>query len=1026
MDNNANFGKYGRHFQECTMQALLTDHKWAEQMMEVFDTSYFDVKYLSFLADRYFAHWSKYKTFPSLSGLVTIIKEDLTKGSTDQLLRDQIIEYLKRIKTSDDLSDLPYTKEKALEFCRKQALKQALEKAVDHMQEEKYEQIVEVIKKAVNVGTVPNIGHDFFQDTDARFIEDFRECVPTGFKELDQQIIFNGGLGKGELGVVVAPTGVGKCVFSRTIIPIRYEQIKINGQSYKPWDKINTQRGTIYAKDIKEVERSLTEEDIEIGDLFEQLGFTQDSSPTDDDGDSVIINEFDIDVLSDAGFNKIEALRWTKPEQQVVISFEGTSRKLQCSPRHVVARFNSDDERDWNEWTYVEELKLGDLVIERDGVLVVKSIDSINDIERLCDMQVSNVHRYYTEGILSHNSHMLTWLGHSAMRAGVNVVHYTLELSEKTIGLRYDSCLCDIDSNLIIQNKEKVLQMYGEMNLGKLIIKQYPMNFATVYTLRAHLEKLYLQNFKPGLILIDYADVMRSTRQYDSVRHELKLIYEELRSFAVEEGYPIWTACFHGDTVIKTPCGDMKIRDLVGTSGFPVYSYNHESGRVELRTVKSVYESGKQVEVWKVTLDNGESVTVTPNHKFMKRDGTYCEVRNLSVGDSLMPFNERISSGSMPGRKQVYRNDGTWEFVYKMVAEWKWGTVPKYHQIHHKDFDKTNDHPNNLELLTISEHYNIHSSVSWDPQVPCSLAHLRDAFSERMKLNNPMFNDISRNKMKKNRKGKCVGNDNPMRLIENKNKVSNSLQSSTKFAEYKKRISSNVSHIWRERNEEERKRIGAKIQLSRYGCIREERIKRHVLIATECETFDEFKKKTSGIPLRSDDKRVIWKNRNHKVVSIEPCGYADVFNMEVDELHNYAIGAGIIVKNSQSNKEGSESDVVDLSNMSEAYGKAFVADVVLSVSRRTHEKATGQGRIYIAKNRAGRDGLVYPIKIDTARSKFEIVGGVTTPDYDAPNTDQQRMKDTIKRRIEEIHKNTGLELKELKNDAQVSDEDKSE
>lgn len=478
MDNNANFGKYGRHFQECTMQALLTDPKWAEQMMEVFDTSYFDVKYLSFLADRYFAHWSKYKTFPSLSGLVTIIKEDLTKGSTDQLLRDQIIEYLKRIKTSDDLSDLPYTKEKALEFCRKQALKQALEKAVDHMQEEKYEQIVEVIKKAVNVGTVPNIGHDFFQDTDARFVEDFRECVPTGFKELDQQIIFNGGLGKGELGVVVAPTGVGK-------------------------------------------------------------------------------------------------------------------------------------------------------------------------------------------------SHMLTWLGAAAMRAGINVVHYTLELSEKTIGLRYDSCLCDIDSNLIIQNKEKVLQMYSEMNLGKLIIKQYPMNFATVYTLRAHLEKLYLQNFKPGLILIDYADVMRSTRQYDSVRHELKLIYEELRSFAVEEGYPIWTA-------------------------------------------------------------------------------------------------------------------------------------------------------------------------------------------------------------------------------------------------------------------------------------------------------------------------------------------------------------------SQSNKEGSESDVVDLSNMSEAYGKAFVADIVLSVSRRTHEKATGQGRIYIAKNRAGRDGLVYPVKIDTARSKFEITGGVTTPNYDAPNTDQQRMKDTIKRRIEEIHKNTGLELKELKNDAQVSDEDKSE
>ena len=60
--------------------------------------------------------------------------------------------------------------------------------------------------------------------------------------------------------------------------------------------------------------------------------------------------------------------------------------------------------------------------------------------------------------------------------------------------------------------------------------------------------------------------------------------------------------------------------------------------------------------------------------------------------------------------------------------------------------------------------------------------------------------------------------------------------------------------------------------------------------------------------------------------------------------------------------------------MSEAYGKAMVADVVLSISRKSHEKATGWGRLFIAKNRAGRDGLVYPTKIDTARSKFEIVG----------------------------------------------------
>ena len=49
--------------------------------------------------------------------------------------------------------------------------------------------------------------------------------------------------------------------------------------------------------------------------------------------------------------------------------------------------------------------------------------------------------------------------------------------------------------------------------------------------------------------------------------------------------------------------------------------------------------------------------------------------------------------------------------------------------------------------------------------------------------------------------------------------------------------------------------------------------------------------------------------------------------------------------------------------MSEAYGKAMVADVVLSISRKPMEKSTGAGRLFVAKNRAGRDGLLFPINI---------------------------------------------------------------
>lgn len=344
----ATFGGYGKSFQEKVVQALLSDRQFAEQMLEVMDSSYFELKYLQFLAERYFGHAKKYKVFPTLQLLITIIRDELKVG-TDAILRDQIIEYLTRMRANPDPGDLQYVKEKSLDFCRKQALKQALTDAVDQMQAEKYEQIVESIKKAVVVGTTPALGLEFFDDMESRFTLLQRNAVATGLDELDKKEVLKGGLGAGELGVIVAATGVGK-------------------------------------------------------------------------------------------------------------------------------------------------------------------------------------------------SHFLTMLGATALRNGLNVLHYTLELSESLIGLRYDSNLCDIDSSDVIERKGDVIQSYKQQKLGRLIIKEFPSSSATIYTLRAHIERLDIKGFKPDLILIDYADIMRSTRQYDSLRHELKLIYQELRAFAMEKKIPVWTA----------------------------------------------------------------------------------------------------------------------------------------------------------------------------------------------------------------------------------------------------------------------------------------------------------------------------------------------------------------------------------------------------------------------------------------------------------------------------------------------------
>jgi len=181
---NINFSDYGIEFQEKIIQALLTDRKWAEQMTEVLNIRYFEKNYLLYLAKKYFEYYEKYRALPTIGLLIGIIKTDLKDGN-DEILKRQIVSFIHRIRTKPDIEDLPYVKDKALDFCKRQALKEALEKSVDLIETEKYESVVEVIKKAVSAGVESSIGMNFFDDLEQRFVLTNRKVIPTGMVELD-------------------------------------------------------------------------------------------------------------------------------------------------------------------------------------------------------------------------------------------------------------------------------------------------------------------------------------------------------------------------------------------------------------------------------------------------------------------------------------------------------------------------------------------------------------------------------------------------------------------------------------------------------------------------------------------------------------------------------------------------------------------------------------------------------------------------------------------------------------------------
>lgn len=101
----------------------------------------------------------------------------------------------------------------------------------------------------------------------------------------------------------------------------------------------------------------------------------------------------------------------------------------------------------------------------------------------------------------------LAHLGKEAMKRGKNVLHYTLELNECYVGLRYDSCFANIPFQDIIENKEKV-KLAIEGIKGNLLIKEYPTKSVGVSTILAHANLARTMGYGVDMVVVDYADIL--------------------------------------------------------------------------------------------------------------------------------------------------------------------------------------------------------------------------------------------------------------------------------------------------------------------------------------------------------------------------------------------------------------------------------------------------------------------------------------------------------------------------------------
>jgi len=149
--------------------------------------------------------------------------------------------------------------------------------------------------------------------------------------------------------------------------------------------------------------------------------------------------------------------------------------------------------------------------------------------------------------------------------AGKRVFHVTLEMSYEKVAARYDSAFSGIRANLLKSSLDSLDAVYqSEENLtfktkikplrrkieqlaktfkDALIIKEYPTRTAPVSMVESEIESLRAKGFKPDILLLDYADIMKATSKYNNRWEEQGAIYEEVRGLAVKHRIPIWTGC---------------------------------------------------------------------------------------------------------------------------------------------------------------------------------------------------------------------------------------------------------------------------------------------------------------------------------------------------------------------------------------------------------------------------------------------------------------------------------------------------
>lgn len=257
--------------------------------------------------------------------------------------------------------------------------------------------------------------------------------------------------------------------------------------------------------------------------------------------ETIDLSEWEIET--DTGWEDIKSIGKTIPYEKWIIRTE--TYELECADTHIVF------DEFFNE-IFVKDLMIGSRIMTEYGPQTVKFILNTNKYEEMYDLQLNEGNRrFYTNGILSHNSIWLANFAANAVKLGYNSAVISFEMRDRHVIKRLGANMLNIsmkDYNDAAKDKDKIKKLLSNISFdtltmpGKLFIKEYPTSAASTKDVERYLLKMEERyKFKFKTVFVDYINIIQNWRNPNSENTYMKIkqISEDLRAMAKRNNWAL-------------------------------------------------------------------------------------------------------------------------------------------------------------------------------------------------------------------------------------------------------------------------------------------------------------------------------------------------------------------------------------------------------------------------------------------------------------------------------------------------------